>query len=175
MIDTARQRRAQQAEAKYAADLRSLRQAQQDDLQALDERHKLLKSTYRLSRLNIKEEYAMKRLEIKTKIERLRDQRANVRHARSCDLPLDGLPDLDTLTSQIEALQAAHIKLERLEHDAMADAEKRFDERCRISQDERRAINKHYIAEAEKLHEAYLQTVEENRQLRDAEEGGDEV
>lgn len=175
MSDTARQRRAQQVEAKYAADLRRLRQAQQDDLQALDERHKLLKSTYRLSRINIKEEYAMKRLEIKSKIERLKDQRANVRHARSCDLPMDGLPELDTLTSQIEALQAQHIKLERQEHDAMADAEKRFDERCKVNQEERRAINNHYINEAEKLHEAYLQHVEQNRQEREAEEGGDAV
>ena len=175
MSDTARQRRAQQVEAKYAADLRRLRQAQQDDLQALDERHKLLKSTYRLSRINIKEEYAMKRLEIKSKIERLKDQRANVRHARSCDLPLDGLPELDTLTSQIEALQAQHIKLERQEHDAMADAEKRFDARCKINQEERRAINNHYINEAEKLHEAYLQHVEQNRQEREAEEGGEQA
>ena len=175
MSDTARQRRAQQVEAKYAADLRRLRQAQQDDLQALDDRHKLLKSTYRLSRINIKEEYAMKRLEIKSKIERLKDQRANVRHARSCDLPLDGLPDLDTLTSQIEALQAQHIKLERQEHEAMADAEKRFDSRCKDNQEERRAINKHYINEAEKLHEAYLQHVEQNRQERESEEGGDEA
>lgn len=174
MIDTARQRRAQQVEAKYAADLRRLRQAQHDELQTLDERHKFLKSSYRLSRVTIKEEYAMKRLEIKTKIERLKDQRANVRHARSCDLPLDGLPDLDTLTSQIEALLASHIKLERQEHDALADAEKCFDLRCKENQEERRAINKHYINEAEKLHEAYLQAVEQNRQEREAEEGGEE-
>jgi hypothetical protein len=175
MIDTARQRRAQQVEAKYAADLRRLRQAKDDDLQALDERYKLMKSTYRLSRLNIKEEYAMKRLEIKTRIERLKDQRANVRHARSCDLPLEGLPDLDTLTSQIEALLASHIKLERQEHDALADAEKHFDVRCKENQEERRAINKHYIAETEKLHEAYLQQVEQNRQDRESEEGGAEA
>ena len=38
MIDTARQRRAQQVEAKYAADLRRLRQAKEDDLQELNER-----------------------------------------------------------------------------------------------------------------------------------------
>lgn len=173
MTDSARQRRVQQVEAKYAADLRNLRQAKEDDLQELDERYKVLKKSNRLERINIKEEYAMKRLDIKTKVERLRDQRANVRHARSCDLPLDGLPDLDELTSQIHALLVQHIGLERQEHAALADVENRFDARCKENQEERRAINKHYINEAERLHEQYLALVEQNRQDRDAEEGGE--
>ena len=172
MIETARQRRAQEVEAKYAADRRILRQAKEDDLQELDERFKVLKNSYHLERINIKEDFSMQRLNIKTQIERLKDQRANVRHARSCDLPLDGLPDLDELTTSIENLQAQLIKLQRQEHAALADAENRFDNRCKDNQAERRAINKHYINETNRLHEEYLQHVEQNRQEREAEEGG---
>ena len=178
MIETARQRRAQQVEAKYAADLRRLRQAKEDDLQQLDERYKLLKSTYRLSRVNIREEYAMKRLEIKARVERLKDRRGNLRHALSVqneDIDPSDSATLDKLTNDINALLAQHIKLGRQEHDALADAEKRFDDRCKANQEERRAINKQYISEAERLHEAYLQQVEQNRQERESEEGGDEA
>ena len=174
MIETARQRRAQQVEAKYAADLRTLRQAKEDDLQELNERFKVLKNSYYLERISIKEDFSMQRLNIKTQIERLKDRRANVRHARSCDLPLDGLPDLDELTTSIENLQAQLIKLQRQEHAALADAENRFDNRCKDNQAERRAINKHYINETNRLHEEYLQHVEQNRQEREAEEGGDQ-
>lgn len=175
MNDTARQRRAQEVEAKYAAELRRLRQAKDDDLADLDDRYKVLKKCYRLERINIKEEFAMKRLDLKTRIERLKDQRANVRHARSCDLPLDGLPDLDELTTQISQLSAQHIKLERQEHAALSDAENSFEARCKENQEERRAITKHYINEAEKLHKDYLQHVEQNRQDREAEEGGEQA
>ena len=58
---------------------------------------------------------------------------------------------------------------------ALNDAEAVFDNRCKDNQEERRAINKHYISEAEKLHEAYLQHVEQNRQERESEEGGEAV
>ena len=85
MIDTARQRRAQQVEAKYAADLRRLRQAKEDDLQELNERFKVLKNAYNMERIRIKEDFELRRLNLKTQIECLRDQRANLRHALSID------------------------------------------------------------------------------------------
>jgi len=175
MIETARQRRAQQMEAKYAADLRILRQKKEDALQQLGERYKILKASHRMNRINIKEEFRMKRLNLKIQIERKRDLRADVRHARACDLPLDGLPDLDTLTTEIENLLAAHIKLDRQEHSALLDADNKFEALCKDINEERRALNIRYVNDAEKLHEAYLQHVEENRQLREAEEGGEDV
>ena len=175
MMDTARQRRAQQAEAKHAADLRVLRQAKKDDLQELNARYKLLRGAYNMERIGIKEDYSLRRLNLKTQIEHLRDQRANLRHALSVDADTSGMGDLDDLTMRINNLQVEVIGIERKQALALNDAESKFNLRCKDIDDERRAINKHYINEAEKLHEAYLQIVEENRQLRDAEEGGDAV
>ena len=82
---------------------------------------------------------------------------------------------LEDLTSKIEGLHKQVIGLERQLVCALNDAEAAFDNRCKDNQEERRAINKHYISEAEKLHEAYLQHVEQNRQEREAEEGGEAV
>ena len=82
---------------------------------------------------------------------------------------------LEDFNNSIDALAAQLIKLDRQEFAALTDAEARFDNRCKESQEERRAFNKHYINEAEKRHEAYLQHVEENRQLRIQEEGGVEA
>lgn len=179
MIDTARQRRAQQVEAKYAADLRRLRQAKEDDLQELNERFKVLKNAYRMECMNIKEEYSMKRLETTTKIDHMKDQRTILLRRLQDTTDLEELSvgenELARITSQIETLRASRIRLDRQQHDAFADAENRFEQRCKDNQEERRAINKHYINEAEKLHEAYLQHVEQNRQQREAEEGGDAV
>ena len=161
MIETARQRRAQQVEAKYAADLRRLRQAKEDELAQVDERHKIIKNSYRMERISIKEDYSLRRLNLKTQIERLKDQRGNLRHALSIQNdsidPSDSAM-LEDLTSKIEGLHKQVIGLER----QLVD-----------NQEERRAINKHYISEAEKLHEAYLQHVEQNRQERESEEGGE--
>lgn len=175
MIDTARQRRAQQVEAKYAADLRRLRQAKEDDLQELNERFKVLKNAYNMERIRIKEDCSLRRLNLKTQIERLKDQRGNLRHALSIQNdsidPSDSAM-LEDLTSKIEGLHKQVIGLERQVVCALNDAEAAFDNRCKDNQEERRAINKHYISEAEKLHEAYLQHVEQNRQEREAEEGG---
>ena len=178
MIDTARQRRAQQVEAKYAADLRRLRQAKEDDLQELNERFKVLKNAYNMERIRIKEDYSLRRLNLKTQIERLKDQRGNLRHALSIQNdsidPSDSAM-LEDLTSKIEGLHKQVIGLERQLVSALNDAEAAFDNRCKDNQEERRAINKHYISEAEKLHEAYLQHVEQNRQQRESEEGGEAV
>lgn len=177
MIDTARQRRAQQAEAKYAADLRALRAAKEDDLKALDERYKVLKNSYNNERVSIKEEYSMKRIDITARIDRLKDQRTILLRRIQDTTDTEELRvaenELARITSQIESFRASRIKLDRQQHDALSDAENRFENRCKDNQEERRAINKHYIDEADKLHEAYLQVVEENRQLRDAEEGGE--
>ena len=175
MIETARQRRAQQVEAKYAADLRRLRQAKECELAKVDERHKIIKNSYRMERISIKEEYSLRRLNLKTQVERLKDQRCNLRHALSIQNdsidPSDSAM-LENLTSKIEGLHKQRLGLERQLVSALNDAEAAYDNRCKDNQEERRAINKHYISEAEKLHEAYLQHVEQNRQEREAEEGG---
>ena len=178
MIDTSPQRRAQQAESKHAADLRALRAAKEDDLNALDERHKVLKNAYNQERTSIKEDFAMKRVKNTAKIDRLKDQRTILKQRLQCMTDIEEIAiaenEFARITSELENLRTSRIKLERQEQDALSDAENRFENRCKDGQEERRAINKHYIDEADKLHEAYLQVVEENRQLRDAEEGGGE-
>lgn len=172
MIETARQRRAQQVEAKYAADLRRLRQAKEDDLLELDERYKVLKRSYRLERVNIKENFALKRLDLKSKIESLKNRRVVARNTMSDLSAAEQRSVLEDFNNSINSFVEQLIKLERQEHAALTDAEERFDNRCKENQEERRAINKHYINEAELLHEAYLQHVEQNRQERESEEGG---
>lgn len=172
MIETARQRRAQQVEAKYAADLRRLRQAKDDDLLELNERYKVLKRSYRLERVNIKENFALKRLDLKSKIESLKNRRAVARNTMSDLSAAEQRSVLEDFNNSINSFVEQLIKLERQEHAALTDAEERFDNRCKENQEKRRAINKHYISEVEKLHEAYLQHVEQNRQERESEEGG---
>ena len=169
---TARQRRAQQVEAKYAADLRRLRQAKEDELQELNERYKVLRRAYRQERVNIKEDFALQRLGLKSKIESLKNRRAVARNTMSDLSAAEKRAVLEDFNNSINSLAEQLIKLERQEHAALTDAEERFDNRCKDNQAERRAINKHYISEAEKLHEAYLQHVEQNRQERESEEGG---
>lgn len=167
--------RAQQLEAQYSRKLKDLRQAKEDELAQVDERHKIIKTSYRMERIRIKEDFSLRRLNLKTQIERLKDQRGNLRHALSIQNdsidPSDSAM-LEDLTSKIEGLHKQVIGLERQLVSALNDAEAAFDNRCKENQEERRAINKHYISEAEKLHEAYLQHVEQNRQEREAEEGG---
>lgn len=175
MSDTARQRRAQQVEAKYAADLRTLRQAKEDDLQELNERFKVLKRAYRQERINIKEDFALQRLGLKSKIESLKNRRAVARNTMSDLSAAEQRAVLEDFNNSINSLAEQLIKLERQEHAALTDAEERFDNRCKDNQAERRAINKHYINETTRIQEAYLQHVEQNRQEREAEEGGDEV
>ncbi len=155
-----------------------LRQAKEDDLQELNERFKVLKNAYNMERIRIKEGYSLRRLNLKTQIERLKDQRGNLRHALSIQNdsidPSDSAM-LEDLTSKIEGLHKQVIGLERQLVCALNDAEAAFDNRCKDNQAERRAINKHYINEAERLHDAYLQHVEQNRQDRESEEGGEAV
>lgn len=178
MIETARQRRAQQVEAKYAADLRRLRQAKEDELRELDERHKVIKSSYQNERHRIKDDYAMQRLDTTTRIDYLKDQRTILKQRLQCSTDMEEIAvaenEFARISADLEQLRARRITLDRQEHDAMADAEKSFDNRCKENQEERRAITKHYINEAEKLHETYLQHVEQNRQERESEEGGDQ-
>ena len=173
MSDTARQRRAQQVEAKYAADLRTLRQAKEDDLQELNERFKVLKRAYRQERINIKEDFALQRLGLKSKIESLKNRRAVARNTMSDLSAAEQRAVLEDFNNSINSLAEQLNKLERQEHAALTDAEERFDNRCKDNQAERRAINKHYINETTRIQEAYLQHVEQNRQEREAEEGGE--
>lgn len=172
-MSTAAARRAQEAEKKYSRELRALREAKENELRELDDRHKLLKNSYHMKRVQIKEDYALRRLNLRTQMERLRDKRANLRHALSVDADTTGLGDLDDLTTQINNLHVELIGLQRQEHAALADAENQFEQREKDGQEERRAINKHYINQADELHERYLAIVEQNRQLRIQEEGGE--
>ena len=173
-MSTAAARRAQEAEKKYAKALRDLRQQKEDDLRELDGRHKLLKNTHHMRRVQIKEDYAIRRLNLKTQIEHLCDQRANLRHALSVDADVTGMGDLDDLTTQINNLNVERIGLQRQEAISLQDAESQFEQRDKELAEERRAINKHYINQAELLHDQYLEVVEQNRQLRIQEEGGAE-
>lgn len=171
---TARQRRAQQVEAKYAADLRRLRQAKEDELKELNERYKVLRRAYRQERVNIKEDFALQRLNLKSKIESLKNRRAVARNTMSDLSAHEQIAVLEDFNNSINSLAEQLIKLERQEHAALTDAEERFDNRCKDNQSERRAINKHYINETTRLQGTYLQHVEQNRLEREAEEGGDQ-
>lgn len=177
MMDTARQRRAQEVEAKYAADLRALRQTKEDDLRELDSRHRIIKNSYQNERISIKEDYSLKRLDITTRIDHLKDQRTILKQRLQGSADAEEIRvaenEFARITSELEKLRAQCISLDRQEHSAMADAEASFDNRCKENQAERREINKAYVANAEKLHEAYLQQVEQNRQQRESEEGGE--
>lgn len=176
---TARQRRAQQVESQYKKDLQNLRQAKEDDLQALDDRYKVLKNTNRLERISIKEEFAMKRVKNTADIDRLKDQRTILKQRLQTMTDSEEIyvaeNEFARITSDLEKLRTARAKLDRQEQDALDDAENRFESRLKDGQEERRAINIHYVNEADKLHEAYLQHVEENRQQRIQEEGGAEA
>lgn len=171
-MSTAAARRALEAEKKYSREIRALRENKENELRELDERHKLLKSTHRMDIIRIKEDYALRRLNLKTQIEHLRDQRANLRHALSIDADTTGLGDLEDFTTRINNLHVELIGLQRREHVSLQDADSRFEQRDKELVEERRAINKHYINEADALHEQYLAIVEQNRQLRIQEEGG---
>lgn len=171
-MSTAAARRAQEAEKKYAKALRDLRQQKEDELRELDGRHKLLKNTYNMRRVQVKEDYALRRLNLKTQIEHLRDQRANLRHALSLDADTTGMGDLEDFTTRINNLHVELIGLQRQEHISLQDAESQFEQRDQELAEERRTINKHYINQSEQLHDQYLEIVERNRQLRIQEEGG---
>ena len=174
-INTAAARRAQQAESDYTRALRELRQAKEAELAKLDERHKVIRNAYNMKRVNIKEDFALKRLNLKTDIERLRDKRATLRHALSVDADVTGLGDVDEYTTQIHELSKRLIALQRQETMALQDEEGHFEERCKENQEERRALNRHFVNQAEQLHEQYLAIVEQNRQQRLQEEGGAEA
>lgn len=177
-MSTAAARRAQELEAKYSRDLRSLRQAKEDDLAQLDERFKLLRSSYNMERIQIKEDIELRRLNLKTQIARLHDKRANLRHALSIQddrIDPSDAATLEDFTTRINNLQVELIGIERKRAVALNDAEAKFASRSKEIAEERRAINKHYINEAELLHEQYLAIVEQHRQLRRQEEGGEAV
>jgi hypothetical protein len=166
--------RAQQLEAQYSRKLKDLRQAKEDELAQVDERHKIIKTSYRMERIRIKEDFSLRRLNLKTQIAHLHDQRANLRHALSVDADTTGMGDLEDFTNRIEALHKQVIGLERQMVTALNDAEAAFDNRCKDTAEERRAITKHYINQADELHQQYLAAVEKNRQARQQAEGGAE-
>ena len=107
MIETARQRRAQQVEAKYAADLHRLRQAKEYELAQVDERHKIIKNSYRMERISIKEEYSMKRLDVTTKIDHLKDQRTILLRRIQDTTDIEELSVGETLTIQKNRIEGA--------------------------------------------------------------------
>lgn len=169
--------RNQQTEAEYSLARRALMRDKANELREVDERYRIIKNAYTLERTSIKERYALQCLNIKTQIERLQDQRADLRHALRLDAPTEGMGDLDDYTSRIHDLKAQLIGLSRQELQSLADAEGRYNVRAQETADERKAICEHYNKLMEELRDKYIKQVDDNRaaarQQRENQEGGE--
>lgn len=170
--------RNQRTEAEYSRARTKLNERKSQDLQAVDERYRILKNAYMLERTTIKEQFALQRLNLKTQIERLKDQRGNLRHALKMDAQTDGLGNLDDFTTRINVLEAQRIGLSRQEVMRLAEAEGRYNERAKATADERKAIYAHYHKLMEEMRDSYIKQVDDNRaaarQDRENQEGGDQ-
>lgn len=174
--------RNQRTEAEYSRERARMNAAKAEELKEVDERYRILKNAFQLERTTIKEEFALKRLSLKTRIERLKDLRANLRHALSvqaCEIDPSDSETLVKYTTDIDELEAQRIGLSRQEMLRLADAENRFNERSKGTIDERNAILNRYNKLMEDLRDKYIKQVDENRaaarQERENQEGGDEV
>ena len=168
--------RNQRTEAEYSRDRQDLMQHKAQELHEVDERYRIIKNAYQMERATIKEQYALQRLNLKTQIERLKDQRANLRNALRLDVPTDGMGDLDDFTTRISNLEAQRIGISRQEIMKLADAEARFNERAQLAADDRKAICAGYNKLMEELRDDYIKRVDDNRaaarQQRENQEGG---
>lgn len=169
--------RNQRTEAQYSRARARLLNLKADELKEVDERFRIIRNAYMIERANIKERYAMQRLSLKTQIERLKDKRANLRHALKIDAPTEGLGDLDDFTKRIDELEAQRIALTRQELMRLVDAENKFNERAKRTADDRKAISDRYHKQLEEMRERYIKQVDENREAarleREAQEGGE--
>ena len=168
--------RNQRTEAEYSRARQDLMQHKAQELHEVDERYRIIKNAYQMERATIKEQYALQRLNLKTQIERLKDQRANLRNALRLDVPTDGMGDLDDFTTRISNLEAQRIGISRQEIMKLADAEARFNERAQLAADDRKAICAGYNKLMEELRDDYIKRVDDNRaaarQQRENQEGG---
>lgn len=171
--------RNQRTEAEYSRARQHIAHQKAEDLHGVDERYRIIKNAYQMERATIKEQYALQRLNLKTQIERLKDQRADLRHALHLDAPTEGMGDLDDYTTRINDLKAQLISTSRRELSALCDAEGRYNDRAQTTADERKAICAHYNKLIEDLRDNYIKQVDDNRaaarQQRESEEGGDSV
>ena len=169
--------RNQRTEAEYSRARQHIAHQKAEALHGVDERYRIIKNAYQMERATIKEQYALQRLNLKTQIERLKDQRADLRHALHLDAPTEGMGDLDDFTTRISNLEAQRIGLSRQEIMRLADAEGRFNDRAQIATDERKAICEHYNKLMEELRDKYIKQVDDNRaaarQEREDQEGGE--
>lgn len=169
--------RNQRTEAEYSRERARMNAAKAEELKEVDERYRILKNAYQLERTSIKEQFALQRLNLKTQIERLKDKRADLRHALKLDAPTEGMGELDDFTTRISNLEAQRIGLSRQEMLRLADAENRFNERSKGTIDERNAILNRYNKLMEDLRDKYIKQVDENRaaarQEREDQEGGE--
>jgi len=169
--------RNQRTEAEYSRARQALMNKKAQELHEVDERYRIIKNAYQMERATIKEQYALQRLNLKTQIERLKDQRADLRHALRLDAPTDGMGDLDDFTTRISNLEAQRIGLSRQEIMKLADAEARFNERAQLAADDRKAISAGYNKLMEELRDDYIKRVDDNRaaarQQHESQEGGE--
>lgn len=170
--------RNQRTEAEYSRARQALMNKKAQELHEVDERYRIIKNAYQMERTTIKEQYALQRLNLKTQIERLKDQRADLRHALHLDAPTEGMGDLDDYTTRINDLKAQLISTSRRELSALCDAEGRYNDRAQTTADERKAICAHYNKLMEELRDRYIKQVDDNRaaarQQRENQEGGDQ-
>ena len=169
--------RNQRTEAEYSRARQALMQHKAQELHEVDERYRIIKNAYQMERATIKEQYALQRLNLKTQIERLKDQRADLRHALHLDAPTEGMGDLDDFTTRINDLKAQLISTSRRELSSLCDAEGRYNDRAQTTADERKAICAHYNKLMEQLRDRYIKQVDDNRaaarQQREDQEGGE--
>ncbi len=171
--------RNQRTEAEYSRARKALMVQKDKELHEVDERYRILKNAYQLERTSIKEQFSLQRLNLKTQIERLKDKRADLRHALKLDAPTEGMGDLDDFTTRISNLEAQRIGLSRQEIMKLADAEGRFNDRAQLTADDRKAICARYNKLMEDLRDKYIKQVDDNRaaarQERENQEGGAEI
>ena len=171
--------RNQRTEAEYSRARKALMHQKDQELHEIGERYRILKNAYQMERATIREDYDMQRLNLKTQIERLKDQRADLRRALRLDAPTEGMGDLDDFTTRINDLKAQLISTSRRELSALCDAEGRYNDQAQTTADDRKAICDRYNKLIEELRDDYIKRVDDNRaaarQLRESEEGGEAV
>lgn len=171
--------RNQRTEANYSRARQALMRNKAQELHEVDERYRIIKNAYALERMTIKEDYSMRSLDLKTQIEHLRDKRSRLRHALSIGADTEGMDDLSDITAKINNIELERVRLPRLEHMTLADAEARFNERAQLTAEDRKAICDRYNKAMEELRDKYIKAVDDNRaaarQQREDQEGGEAV
>ncbi len=168
--------RNQRTEAEYARARQALTRQKARELHEVDERFRILKNAYQMERMTIKEDYALRLLNLKTQIEHLRDKRSQLRHALNIGAETEGMGNLSDITVEINNIELERLRIPRSEHMALSEAEAKFNERARLTAEDRMAICDRYNKAMEELHEKYIKAVDDNRaaarQDQEKQEGG---